>query len=137
MNAGSGNIRLSGANGKIHANVGSGNIKATDLTLAGKGSFNSGSGDVSITLQSALQYDVSINSGSGDAKLNYNGNKMEGTVVMTANKNNGEILAPFKFDKTEELDEGRNARIRKTARLSDKDIEIRVSTGSGKAVIEK
>jgi hypothetical protein len=138
INAGSGNIRLTDVKGRLTANVGSGNIKAGQIVLTGKGSFNSGSGDVTVTLATSLDYNISVNSGSGDAKLDFNGNKIDGTVIMTANKRNGKIVAPFKFDKTEELDDdGNNIRIRKTTKLGSKDIEIKISTGSGTAEISK
>jgi hypothetical protein len=80
-----------------------------------------------------------VNSGSGDATLDFGGNKIEGKVIMTANKKNGKIIAPFTFDKTEEVDNGSdsNVRIRKTAQLGTNDIEIKVGTGSGTAEIKK
>ena len=138
MNAGSGSIRLSEVKGILSANVGSGRIRAGDITLTGRGSFNSGSGDVTVALASAPNYNISVNSGSGDATLDFKGNKIDGTVIMTANKRNGRIVAPFEFDKTEEIDdEGNNVRIRKTKKFGNKDIEIRVSTGSGTASITK
>lgn len=138
MNTGSGDIKLTDSKGSFSANTGSGDVTANKLTLADKSSFNSGSGDVEVSLATSPAYDMSLNSGSGDAILDFDGNKKEGTIVMTANKENGEIKAPFSFDKTEELnDKGNQTRIRKTAKLSEKDITIKIGTGSGKAVVEK
>ena len=137
-NVGSGNIKIYNAKGMFSANSGSGHVKADKLVLTDKSSFNSGSGDVKVALAASPTHSLSVNSGSGDAVLDFAGNKMEGTVVMTANKKNGEIRAPFSFDKTEEIDDdGDQVRIRKTAKLSDKDIQIKIGTGSGKAVVEK
>ena len=138
-NSGSGQINLVGVKGKISANVGSGNIIGKELLLTGKGNFNSGSGDVNIKLGSAPAYNISVNSGSGDALLDFNGNKIDGKVIMTVNKRNGKIVAPFPFDKTEELNGGGddNVRIQKTAQLGTKDIEIKISSGSGTAEIKK
>jgi DUF4097 and DUF4098 domain-containing protein YvlB len=138
-NTGSGKINLVGVKGKLSANVGSGNINGTELVLTGKGMFNSGSGDVSIKLASAPAYAISVNSGSGDALLDFNGIKIEGKVIMTVNKRNGTIVAPFPFDKTEELndDGGDNVRIRKTAQFGAKDVEIKITSGSGTAEIKK
>jgi DUF4097 and DUF4098 domain-containing protein YvlB len=138
-NTGSGKINLLNVKGKLSANVGSGDINGKDLVLTGKGSFNSGSGDVSIKLGSALDYPISVNSGSGDASLDFNGNKMEGKVIMTVNKRNGKIVAPFPFDKTAEMQDGGddNVRIQKTAQLGTRDIEIKISSGSGTAEIRK
>ncbi len=138
-NSGSGKMNLASVKGKISANVGSGDILGKELMLTGKAMFNSGSGDVNIKLATAPAYGISVNSGSGDALLDYNGNKMEGKIIMTVNKRNGNIVAPFPFDKTEELnDDGdNNVRIRKTAQLGTKDIEIKISSGSGTAEIKK
>jgi hypothetical protein len=138
-NSGSGKINLLGVKGKLSANVGSGNITGKELVLTGKGLFNSGSGDVSIKLATVPAYAISVNSGSGDATLDFNGNKMEGKIIMTVNKKHGKIVAPFPFDKTEELnDDGDdNIRIRKTAQLGTKDIEIKISSGSGTAEVIK
>jgi hypothetical protein len=138
FNAGSGNIRLDQVQGDFEINVGSGSIHAKALTLKGSSSFNSGSGNADVTLATALDYNISVNSGSGNAELNFNNNPISGEVVMTANKRNGNIVAPFKFDKEETIDDDNNSqRIRKTAKLGNKDILIRVSTGSGTAEISK
>lgn len=138
-NSGSGKINLAGVKGKISANVGSGNIVGKELVLTGRGNFNSGSGDVNIKLASALAYAVSISSGSGDAVLDFNGNKIDGKVIMTVNKRNGNIVAPFPFDKTEEVNDGgnENVQIRKTAQFGTSDIEIKISSGSGTAEVKK
>lgn len=138
-NSGSGKINLLGVKGKLSANVGSGNIVGKELVLTGKGLFNSGSGDVFIKLATAPANSISVNSGSGDATLDFNGNKMEGKIIMTVNKKHGKIVAPFQFDKTEELNEDGddNIRIRKTAQLGTKDVEIKISSGSGTAEVIK
>lgn len=138
-NAGSGKIGLSKIKGACSVNVGSGDIDARNITLTGKGSFTSGSGDAYVVLASSPEYNISVNSGSGDATLDFNKNKIDGTLIMTANKKNGKITAPFSFDKTEELDDDNNnqVRIRKTAKLGEKDIQIKISTGSGTAEVKK
>jgi hypothetical protein len=139
FNTGSGNIVLDEMKGDLRANVGSGDIRAKAITLAGSSSFNSGSGDVNVTLATSPDYGISVNSGSGDATLNLNGNALEGEVIMTANKHNGNIVAPFKFDKEETIEDDRsdNVRIRKTAKIGTKNIQIKVGTGSGTAEITK
>ena len=138
-NAGSGKIGLSKIKGACSVNVGSGDILATEITLTGKSSFNTGSGDASVTLAASPTDNISVNSGSNDATLDFGGNKIEGKVIMTANKKSGRIVAPFEFDKTEEIDDhdNDNLRIRKTVQLGTKDIEIKIGTGSGTAEIKK
>lgn len=138
-NTGSGNISFSDAKGEIHANTGSGNIKAKEVALTGKGSFNAGSGDVLLVLSAPLAYNLSLNSGSGDAVLDCKGTKLEGKLVMSASKKHGEIKAPFNFDKTEEINNNgdNNITIRKTLQLGTSDIEIKIGTGSGTAEVKK
>jgi hypothetical protein len=139
FNAGSGKIKLDELKGDFSVNVGSGDIDAKGVTLTGSSSFNSGSGDSRVTLGSALDYSISVNSGSGNSTLNFGGNAISGEVIMTANKRGGEIIAPFKFDKEETIDDNNrsNERIQKTAKLGSKNISIKVATGSGTAEIAK
>jgi len=137
INAGSGDIRLTGSNADFSVNTGSGDISARDVVIAGNSSFNSGSGDSEIILSGELNYNLSVNSGSGDAVVDFNGQEINGFVTMKANKRNGEIIAPFEFDKVEEEDNGNQTTVKKTVKLGNKDIEIHVGTGSGKAVIKK
>ena len=137
LNCGSGDIALNSINGEIAANTGSGDVEAKSIILADESAFNSGSGDVFVGLSESPKHDISVNSGSGDSVLDFNGNAINGTVVMTANKRNGEIHAPFAFDKEEEIDNGGNTTIKKTAKLGDGSVEIRVGTGSGDARISE
>lgn len=138
MNTGSGDIGLDDVAAEINANTGSGDIEVEGLMITGPSTFNSGSGDVEIALAGAVDYDLSLNSGSGNAELDFNGNPIEGEIVMKANKRNGRIRAPFEFDKVEEIENGRNnVTVRKSVKLGNKDIRISVSSGSGTAAIEE
>lgn len=138
INAGSGDIRLDQLKGDFSINTGSGNVSAKALTLAGPSSFNTGSGTSTITLGAPLDHNISINSGSGDATLNFNGNDISGEVIMTANKKGGNIVAPFNFTKEETINgNDSNTRIQKSAKLGNKNILIKVGTGSGTAEIAK
>jgi hypothetical protein len=138
MNAGSGDIRFEKVSGDFQVNTGSGDIKANNVTVAGSSKFNTGSGNATVSLAAELKSSISVNSGSGDSKLQFNGAPMSGQVTMTANERNGEIIAPFKFDKEETVDNGGNQKtIRKTAKLGNSEITIKVGTGSGTAEIAK
>ena len=137
VNAGSGDISLRRMEGRFSVNTGSGDVEASGLALAEESSFNTGSGDVEVELAKAIEFDLSITSGSGRASLDLNGTKMEGELVMKATKNRGEIDAPFDFDKVEEEDQGRQTIIKKTKRFSSKNVTVSIGTGSGKAVIRE
>ncbi|MEL7005600.1 MAG: DUF4097 family beta strand repeat-containing protein [Bacteroidota bacterium] len=138
LNCGSGNIKLDDVKADIGAHVGSGNIRGYKVVLTGTSDFNSGSGNVRVTLTESPKHNISLNSGSGGAKLDLGGNDFNGTVIMTANKKNGSISAPFKFDNVEEIKkDGNNVQIKKTAKLGSSDVEIKIGTGSGSAEISK
>jgi DUF4097 and DUF4098 domain-containing protein YvlB len=138
LNTGSGNIRMDKATGDFRANTGSGNIKANNISITGSSKFNTGSGNATVSLGAELKSGISVNSGSGDSKLQFNGKPINGEVVMSANERSGNIIAPFKFDKEETIDNGGNSKtIRKTAKLGNQNIAIRVGTGSGTAEITK
>lgn len=138
VNTGSGDVDIRSSTIAIDANTGSGEITARSLTLAGSCGFNSGSGDVEIALAKSLDFDISLNSGSGDSRLDFNGADIEGEIVMTVNKNRGRIRAPFEFDTEEEIENGRNnTTLKKTAKIGSKDILIRIGSGSGTAEVVK
>ena len=138
LNAGSGNIRVDKSTGDFRVNTGSGSIKAINLTIAGNSKFNTGSGNATVSLAAELKSGISVNSGSGDSKLQFNGSPISGEVVMTAGERSGNIIAPFKFDKEEVIENGSNSKtIRKTAKLGNQSISIRIGTGSGTAEITK
>jgi hypothetical protein len=136
-NTGSGDVDIDDSSGEFKMNTGSGDIEAENITLLDDGKFNTGSGDVEISLQTALDHDIQLNSGSGDAILDFNGQKIEGTVVMKAKKRGGDIQAPFDFDQVEEIEESGDIYIKKTRKFGGKDIEIYVGTGTGRAVIRE
>ena len=137
LNASSGNIRINRFTGAFGVNVSSGDIIASGLDITGSSYFNSSSGDTEVVLTSGLDYDISVNSASGDAILDFNDNAIEGEIVMKASKNHGRIVAPFDFDKEYEEDRGRQVIMIKEGKIGNKDIRIRVSTGSGTARIIK
>lgn len=137
INAGSGDIKLHSVSADFSINTGSGDIEAELVTILGSSSFISGSGDTEVSLAKSLDYNISLNSGSGNAELDFNGFEISGEITMKANKKNGDIIAPFDFDKVEEEDHGNQTTIKKTVKIGSKDIRINVGTGSGNAVIKK
>ncbi|HMJ70950.1 MAG TPA: DUF4097 family beta strand repeat-containing protein [Cyclobacteriaceae bacterium] len=139
LNCGSGDIKVYQAKGYFAVNTGSGNINADKITINASSKFNTGSGRAKVTLAATPKFDLSVNSGSGDAELNFNGNDIVGEVVMKASKRHGRISAPFEFDKTEEIDQydKDNITVVKTAQRGKGTNRISVSTGSGDAVLRQ
>jgi hypothetical protein len=136
-NTGSGDVEVNDSKGGFKLNTGSGDVEAGRIALSEDGNFNTGSGDVEVVLVASLVKDISANSGSGDAVIDFNGNAIEGKVVMTCKKRGGNIKAPFKFDKEEEIDQNGEIYLKKTANLGSKDILIEVGTGTGTAEIRE
>ncbi len=139
LNCGSGNINVNQSKAAFKINTGSGRVLAKGINLTGASRFNSGSGSSTVVLASALQHDIAVNSGSGDAELNFNGNPIAGEIIMEASKEHGRIDAPFAFDKTEEIvrSGNDNVTIRKTVAKGKSINKIRVGTGSGDAVLKQ
>ena len=137
VNLGSGNVEGEGNSGEFSVNVGSGDIEMEDAIITGASSFNSGSGDATVIISAPLQDNISINSGSGDATLDFNGQTVEGVFTMKANKQNGDISAPFEFDSEVEEENGRQTTVKKMAKVGNSSVEIKIGTGSGKAAVKK
>ena len=138
LTTGSGNHKISESSAKFHVTTGSGRINGTALTPEGASSFTTGSGNAEVQFASSPKHDVSIASGSGDAILNFNGNEINGKIVMKASKKHGSIEAPFAFEKTEEIEHsGNDVTIKKTAVKGNGKPTIEISTGSGAAVLKK
>ena len=138
LTTGSGNHRISESTAEFQVTTGSGRINGTALSPDGASSFTTGSGTAEVQFASSPKHDVSIASGSGDAILNFNGNEINGEIVMKASKKHGSINAPFEFDKTEEIEHsGSDVTIQKTAIKGNGKPRISISTGSGEAVLKK
>ncbi|MEZ5039177.1 MAG: DUF4097 family beta strand repeat-containing protein [Saprospiraceae bacterium] len=135
LNTGSGQVSLQTVSGKISANTGSGDVNGRDIAITGHSGFNSGSGKVAVQLGSAPKADFSVNSGSGNSTLDFNGQNFDGELVMKCNKKSGSIAAPFRFDTEEEQRNGNNYTLRKTKKFGNLDIKVQVSTGSGQAKV--
>ena len=137
INLGSGDIHAKNTTGGLKFNAGSGDITVNGAVITSASSINSGSGDARVILKSDLKAGISINSGSGDAVLDFNGLDVKGMFTMKANKKHGEISAPFEFDEVSEENQGDQTTVTKKAKVGNSDIEIKLSTGSGRASVEK
>lgn len=137
LSTGSGDIELEDVVAAIEASTGSGSVDGEGIEISDRSSFSSGSGDVEVALSKTPDFDISVGSGSGDATLDFSSNQIEGLVVMEVNKDRGRIRAPFDFDSEEEIDQGRNTKLKKTKKFGDKAIRVRVSSGSGTAEVIK
>ncbi|MFY0591033.1 DUF4097 family beta strand repeat-containing protein [Roseivirga sp.] len=142
FSTGSGNIKGDGVEGEYNMSTGSGNIDINNAIITGRSNFSTGSGRTELSLGAELEYDLALSTGSGDAVLDFNGKKISGEFIMRAS-DKSDIRAPFDFD--EEYEDGRGGSNRrgrnrgyvKEAKVGNKDIVIRISSGSGRAVVRK
>lgn len=132
-NSGTDDVVMENVSGVVSANSGTGNVSAKNINLEGNGNFNSGTGNVQVTLSNPVSKNLSVNSGTGSATLDMNGQSFDGTLVMTCGEQGGSISAPFNFDKEETKDKT----IKKYKYFGDSGVELKVSTGTGKAKVIK
>ncbi|KYG76454.1 DUF4097 family beta strand repeat-containing protein [Roseivirga echinicomitans] len=130
MTTGSGNVRLRDVTGVFKMSSGSGNVIVEGAAIKGASLFSTGSGNVEVELSSALDYDLNLGTGSGNATLDFNGSQISGEFIMEASSKNS-IQAPFSFDRTSE----KGRRYVKEAKVGNKSILVKISSGSGRAVV--
>jgi DUF4097 and DUF4098 domain-containing protein YvlB len=134
---GSGDVELGGHMGALKAATGSGDVSVDALVANGDVSLATGSGDIDVRLGADPKGDISMASGSGSSTLNLNGHSLSGELVMRTALNRGSIRAPFAFDSTEDIRSNGNRHRESRKRFGDSDQTVKISTGSGAAVIRE
>lgn len=133
----SGDIEVKKSTGVFDLRCASGEIEATDVIIDGDSEFSTASGDVEVRLAESSKYDLDLSAASGDVKLDYNGNTVQGYFEFTAHADRGRIDAPFDFDKEEEFEEGRYTYMKKSFTKEGATPRVILSTSSGKAILVK
>jgi hypothetical protein len=128
-------VDIWGANGSLQATTGSGDVSALEFTSQGDVTLTTGSGNILVSLASALKGDLSLTSGSGTSELRRNGHELTGELVMRASVRRGRIDAPFRFDSTEEVRNGGNRVTESIKIFGSSDQRVLIQTGSGSAII--
>jgi len=137
IKAPSGDVILNDAKGTFQVKTASGDIDATNITITHPSFFKVASGEVNVTLAQPLDYDLTLDSASGDAVLNYNGHPIEGYFQFKAESSRGEIICPFPFDKEEEEEKwGRTYLIKSVKRVVEIP-KVYIYTATGKAVLKE
>lgn len=137
VNSGTGPIKIEKSKGTVNANSGTGKVVAFDITIVDEGEFNSGTGDVEIKLVKGEDFDLSLNSGTGDALLAMDGQPLQGYFEMTAHTRKGAISAPVKFDREEEIKENGSSYARKSFTKGKDSPRYFIKTGTGKAKLTR
>ncbi len=134
---GTGTIDVNKSTGTFDFGTGTGNVQGTDIMVLGNSRFTSGTGNVSVALSSSPDKDISVNSGTGSAVLNYQGNPLKGFFEFGAIQNKGRIVSPVKFETEDIIPNGNLYNEIKYFRIDGKDeprITIRTGTGLAKLI---
>jgi DUF4097 and DUF4098 domain-containing protein YvlB len=133
----SGDIEIKNAAGTFNIKTASGEIHATDIQIKNESFFKTASGDIQVTLAKSATKDLHMDTASGDVTLNYNGNPIEGYFEFKVDAKRGDIIAPFPFEKEEEIQQwGKKYLIKGFKREIDIP-KIYISTASGTAILKE
>ncbi len=137
LNSGTGKVKIRDSQGNFKANSGTGGVEVQNITITDEAEFNSGTGDAEIVSPSGKNYDLSINSGTGDAVLDLDGAEPVGYFELKADARSGRIKADLEFDREEEHGHGDNASIVKSVTIKQDRPRFYISTGTGTARLKK
>lgn len=133
----SGDIEIKKAKGSFKITCASGDVEAEEIRITGESSFKIVSGDILVTLAESAAHDLTLDSATGSAVLDFNGNAVKGLVECIARAEVGKIVSPFKFDKEEEIYKHGKKYIIKSFKKDGDTPRITVKTATGKAILEK
>ncbi len=129
----SGPIKSKDLSGQLSFYSNSGDISAAALHATGPGFFDTTSGDLAIGLAQAPAAEMTLQTMSGDAVLDYGGAPISGNFSFYAQVHRGEIIAPFSFDREEQHElEGHTYQLKSFSRTDDLP-QILLRTDSGRA----
>jgi hypothetical protein len=135
--SGTGDVNISGARGDFEASSGTGNVEAVKLSIKEYGDFSSGTGNAAIDLPDGKSYELEISSGTGNATVECGGSDIDAYVKMSARKRDGKISSSFDFEDEEEYERDDETYVRKWFTKGDGSRKIEISTGTGRAKINK
>lgn len=137
LNAASGDIDISGIKGVLDVSCASGDITAKGVIIGGASDFSVASGDVEVVLAETCEFDLNVNSASGNVTLDYNGNPVKGLFVFTIRKGKGRIVCPFDFDNEEEFEQNGKKHLRKSFSKGGDTPVVKVNSASGTVKLKK
>ncbi|MCK4763136.1 MAG: DUF4097 family beta strand repeat protein [Candidatus Aminicenantes bacterium] len=133
----SGDMELADAGGDFDASCIAGDLEASDLDIRGESSFKAVSGDIYVKLSKSPDYDLVLDSASGNAVLDYNGNPVKGHFEFRARAGVGKIVSPFEFEKEEETFAYGKKYLIKSFKRGSSVPKVVIKTATGKAVLEQ
>jgi len=135
LSTGTGRIEADGASGDLVLKSGTGDVKARACRLDRRGRFESGTGDVDITLPSGRGYELDLASGMGRARLRLLGQAPEGYFELLSTDERGHLRCGWPFDREERFTDARGHCTRKSFTRGGAGTRIVLTVGCGKAEV--
>ena len=136
LSSGTGKVDIESSEGSFEASSGTGRVNAINITLTDDAEFSSGTGSVEVVAPKVKEYDLTLSSGTGSATLEIAKNSLNGYFEFSANKRNGRIVCPVKFDGEEIVGGNHNEKIRKWFKKGADSSRYFIKTGTGKAMLK-
>jgi hypothetical protein len=137
LSSGTGGVLIEECQGNFDVSSGTGKVKGVTITIESDAEFNSGTGSVEITAPAGKDFDLEINSGTGDAILDMQGKALEGYFEFTAHARTGKIISPEKFDQETTYGENDEKYLQKSFTRGKATPRYFISTGTGDAELKK
>ncbi|UCH10182.1 MAG: DUF4097 family beta strand repeat protein [Fidelibacterota bacterium] len=132
----SGLVTVADVTGELDLSSASGNVTVDGVVFTGASVFSSASGNVLVVVDASPEYDLELNSASGDAVVNYSGNEVQGYFEFTALQDGGEISSPYEFDSEVTYTEWGHVYMRKSFTRGQGTPRVTVGTASGIAELK-
>jgi len=132
-----GDVHIDNSTGGFEIKSASGDITADKIILKNNSYFKTASGDVTVVLADTTDFDLSLDSASGNVELNYSGFPIIGYFEFEAIESRGNIVSPFKFDKEEEQNRWGKKYLIKSFKREVEFPKVYLRTASGKATLKE
>lgn len=136
LNSGTGTVRISDCRGDFDANSGTGRCRASNITILHDGEFNCGTGSVLVEKPMGDDFDLRLNSGTGDAVLDMKNQPLAGYFEFRAHARRGDIECPEKFDIEVKGGNDNDEYVLKSFTRGKKSPRYFISTGTGTAELK-
>ena len=136
LNSGTGAVKITDSSGDINANSGTGRCMGKNITILHDAEFNSGTGNTSVEKPQGDGFDLNINSGTGDAILDMQGQPLVGYFEFKVHARRGDIDCPVEFDEEERGGHEDNEYLIKSFTREKNNPRYFISTGTGTAELK-
>jgi DUF4097 and DUF4098 domain-containing protein YvlB len=137
LNSGTGRVKVENCSGDFDVNSGTGKTVGINITIQDEAEFNSGTGTAEVTRPKGEDFELFINSGTGNAVLDMDGEPIEGYFEFSVDSHGGDIRSPIEFDDEEEYREREGYSYRRYFTKGKKTPRYYISTGTGTAELKR